>query len=436
MSNLTATIQKRRKKQSPFDKLWQRANKIRENNERLKQNLDEIVSDIRQTLLPREIEISKASKPLVFKLLTLGQRKSMTNWEREMLDGWIQELAESLKANGLVDEELLDGFARYDAFRLGIQLEDDSLPPHQQLVGIIERAEQQEEAEAQQRAELKKTLLDNAQRDVEKALDDMFGASKDDERGHARDFFQDELNAETDKMREQLFESMLADRLQEIEDMFSEDDEFAHTPDLDELLDKFFDDYEDARTESESADTIPGNGKRDPAITNDVFQSLFRATAAKLHPDREPDETVRAEKQKLMARLLNARKSGDLMTVLELYESWVGTHAGFSKKDQKALQSTIEAWIEQLESDKDAIVDQSPLHRMAYEEFYSPSMSKARKAIAEFVKRMDEKEKAFEQLASSITSLKSLKPYLEQRYDMREFALMRALEERFQDRDW
>jgi hypothetical protein len=82
-----------------------------------------------------------------------------------------------------------------------------------------------------------------------------------------------------------------------------------------------------------------------PAITNQIFQRLFRSTAAKLHPDREPDPALRDVKQGLMSDLLKARKTGDVMTILELYQEYVDREQIFSKADEKQLITALEHQI-------------------------------------------------------------------------------------------
>ena len=69
---------------------------------------------------------------------------------------------------------------------------------------------------------------------------------------------------------------------------------------------------------------------------------MFRATAARLHPDREPDPEKRLEKQKLMADLLKARKKGDLLTVFKMYQQHTDNPESFSKADEKQLIEALE----------------------------------------------------------------------------------------------
>ena len=111
------TTKKTRKKQSPFEKMWARAINLKKGNEKLEAELAELVERMRKTILPKEIENVKAQTPLLQKLLTLGQRKSLTNWERASLDDWICSLTEEFSRMNLIDNDLRDHLARYDAYR-------------------------------------------------------------------------------------------------------------------------------------------------------------------------------------------------------------------------------------------------------------------------------------------------------------------------------
>jgi len=430
---------KNRKTLSAFQKLWDKAVKHKRCNERLRTDLNEIVGRIRQTVLPREIEIAKSKTPLMIKLLTLGQRKSMTNWERETLDEWISELLRDTHHYGLFDDTLRDHCAHYDAFRMGIQLEDDSLPPHQQFEEIIRQAREEAEAEEQRREENfaeefeanYREMMDRAEADMEREIKRQLGPRPEQTTGHNFDLFENELDeslSEAQKKWDEDAAQLRKEMERELVGAFGEGldvpaDKLGIT-NLDDLLAKMVNAFNnddpfdfgaanstDWQQEIEDEAPISKN-----PLTNDTFQQLFRATAAKLHPDREPDPTIRQEKQKLMATLLAARKSGDLITVLELYETWVGEHEGFNKRDEKSLIATLENWLEQLDDEENEITEESSLHWQAYNVYYDRSKKRVNAAFAERLAQLDEVETNIAMLTKTITSLKTLKPYLENRY--------------------
>ena len=428
------TTTKTRKKQSAFEKLWVRAIKQKKSNEKLKVKLAEITDRMRTTILPKEIEIAKTQTPLLQKLLKLGQRKSMTNWERNTLDDWIGSILEDFQQLNLIDNDLRDHLARYDAFRMGIELEDETIPPHKQFVEIIQKAEReaQEEREREQQTMLdqldtiREQMINEANAKIEILLDQALGKRPVITENPTADLWEDDLSsmhaaelATYDEKRESLRKTLFADKLEQIEKDLRllkgepADDDFDF-PDLEELLDS---DFDDERFSYQHRDEQRTENRTDPALSNDTFQHLFRATAAKLHPDREPDPDIRLEKQKLMASLLKARKSGDLLTVLDLYETWVGEHEGFSKTDKKTLEATLHKWLEKLEDEHEEIIMETPLHFRAYRNFHHASQKRTDKAFADHFLELQETSEVIDTVTTEITSLKTLKPWLASRYD-------------------
>ena len=155
------------------------------------------------------------------------------------------------------------------------------------------------------------------------------------------------------------------------------------------------------------------------AITNEVFHRLFRTTASKLHPDREPDPGLRLRKQGLMANLLKARSQGDVMTLLGLYHEFAADNAGLSHADENQLLAVLENQILELEDEQDHIIEQSPMHEMVYERFYQSNKKKTQKLIEDHLQTVEQDKQDSQMMVDSITSLKTLKPWLEERSDYR-----------------
>ena len=352
--NNTIHVKDTAKKPSKFQKLWHKAERARARNARFREDLESLVQRVRFTIQPLELEAAQADKPLLQKLLTLGQRKSLAQWQRAELDSWIQELVYEMQTYGLVDPALLNDMARYDAFRLGITLEDDEIaPPAEQLVEIIKREQALHEA-----AEKEWRDSENEPEDPGSNCDDL-------------DF-----------------------------DGFD------------------FDDIGDFDWFTGGAESEPLTHDA-PVVTNKVVQRLFRSTAAKLHPDREPDAERRKLKQGLMADLLRARKQGDVMRILELHQEYVSESREFSKVDEQQLIHALEYNIRELETEKDLIIEQSVIHEVVYQRFYDTSKKKVDENIEEHLAILARDKVNIERMVEEIRSLKTLKPYLEERYDMR-----------------
>lgn len=431
MNQLTAT--KNRKKQSAFQKLWTQAERLKQQNARLEQDLEALVQRIQTDIQPAEREAAQADKPLLHRLIKLAQRKSLTQWQRIELDEWILELTQEMQCYSLVDQELMDDVARYDAFRLGITLDDEDIAaPSEQLADIISREQQaQENAAREAREESRDSFNERMQAAkteaealVEEMLDKRLGpepAQSEKRANNVSDLWQDELDAQLElqrreyqskraELRKELLEEAFEIIEREFEAQASElDDE---DDDYDDLFDFDFDfDEDDFESPSDLPDT--------PRITNQVFQRLFRTTATKLHPDREPDPVLRKKKQELMGDLLKARKKGDVMTVLALHQEYVDDQQGLSKADEKQLIQALENQIRELKDEKEEITLKSPLHWMAFQNFYFPSKNKVDRAFAEHLRQVRQDKIQIDKMVDEIKTLKTLKPWLEQRYESR-----------------
>ncbi len=406
------TVQKKtRQKQSEFQRLWAKAEKLKQENARFRDRLDGIMQRIVTEIRPVEEETARIQMPLLKRLLTLGQRKSLTQWQRQMLDSWIREILEPLQSTSHLNSELMDDLARYDAFRLGFELnEDSSTPMAEQLQAHIEREDTllEEEFEAEDEA-----WREAARSEVEKLLDQTFGPEPPrpehlDEEATA-DLFQDELKQEQQCAYEAYHEARNAARkgLEEMLDDSAPDDEEEDFFDSDFDFDPFGSSGPFSNEKEDSA----------PTISNSVFKRLFRSTAARLHPDREHDPDMREKKHGLMTRLLNARKQGDVMTIIQMHQQHVGDENALSKADEKQLIKALKAQVDELRHERETYSFESPLHRMAFEVFYSPSQKKTDLAFKKHIQLMGKTASEAQALSQSIRSIKTLKPHLEQRYD-------------------
>lgn len=412
------TVQKKpRKKQSEFQILWAKAEKLQQENARFRDRLDGIMQRIGTEIRPVEEETARLQMPLLKRLLTLGQRRSLTQWQREVLDEWIQEILEPLQSTSHLNSELTDDLARYEAFRLGFELnEDSSTPMADQLQAHIEHEDTllKEEFEAEDEA-----WREEARSEVEKMLDQMFGPEPPEPEPldeATAGFFQDELKQEQQRVYEAYYEARNAARKDLLEKMLDD-------AGPDEEREDFFDFDSDFDFDPFGSNGPFSNEKEDSvsAISNSVFKRLFRSTAALLHPDREQDPDMREKKHDLMTCLLTARKQGDVMTIIQMHQRYVGDQNALSKTDQKQLVEALKIQVDELRHERETYSFESPFHRMAFEVFYCPSQKQTDLAFKKHIQQMEKAASEVQALSQSITSIKTLKPHLEQRYYERRF---------------
>jgi len=440
MSSLSATKKRKKSKAKPsrFQKLMDKADRLQRQNTQLRSRLDGLVKSAEQKIRPAEKAAAEADLPLLKKLLTLGQRKSLAKWERGVLDEWIRALIDDMQTFGISDSNLMDDIARYDAFRMGVELDESSdgeaATPYEQMSSYIQNLQAEAEAAAEQERKDTEAEFNEHQKKidelVEKILDERLGPppSVPQKQSHTIDFLQNELDeellkqskeyqAKRDAFREELIAELNEDMANDFDASTFDDDPFDD-PDFD--FESFY--------QQTSADPTP------PKIDNQTFHKMFRATAARLHPDREPDPSKRLEKQQLMVELLRARKNGDLLTVFRMYQQHTDNREAFTKADEKQLLDALSYHIEQLEQEAEAIIHQSPMHYTTYHRFYHASKKKQDREIEKHIQEVHKNISASKKMSDTIKSLKTLKPVLEVRYDqVHQFADMDGLIEDFME---
>jgi len=96
-----------------------------------------------------------------------------------------------------------------------------------------------------------------------------------------------------------------------------------------------------------------------------IVSRLFRRLARVLHPDLEPDEARRAEKQRLMSECLRARDERDIDTLLHLYETHLGALPDdLAEGDASLLPRLLRRQLDELRARLRRVVDGDPLQRM------------------------------------------------------------------------
>jgi hypothetical protein len=138
-------------KPSAFQKRWAQVESTKRKNDQLHNTLEKLVTRIHTDIAPVERAMAGAGKPLWHKLLALAQRKSLLQWQRAELDEWVVELMSDLHIHSLVDADVLDDVARYDAFRMGVQLQEGiDMSPAQQFEKILRNEQELYASQAEQ----------------------------------------------------------------------------------------------------------------------------------------------------------------------------------------------------------------------------------------------------------------------------------------------
>jgi len=92
--------------ESRFQKLWGEAERLKRENVELESALDQLVSRIKHAVGPFEMDMGRAMRVQIDKLIAYGTRKSLPQWQLHVLDDWIMSNLDYLQSIGLVDDAL------------------------------------------------------------------------------------------------------------------------------------------------------------------------------------------------------------------------------------------------------------------------------------------------------------------------------------------
>jgi len=133
------------------------------------------------------------------------------------------------------------------------------------------------------------------------------------------------------------------------------------------------------------------------------IDKLFRQLAKVLHPDREQDESLKAAKHKLMSECLEARQSGDIDTLLQLYCEHVGELPDELTEDSHGeLIKALEKQLKQLQAEFRQLRFSDPLLNQIIDRYSDSSQHRTEQRVMEHAAILDK------EIAKIQSTLKSL----------------------------
>ena len=150
-----------------------------------------------------------------------------------------------------------------------------------------------------------------------------------------------------------------------------------------------------------------------------LVNKLFRRTARALHPDHEQDGARREEKQALMKTLLQARKSGDVALIFQMYREHVDNATiEIDLPDLQPMVDLLEQQIADLDEQFFSKTRESAMHEWVGKRVLGQTDKGQLDAFAELKKDLEDDISRVQRLFPHLGSLAKLKPLLEERYEM------------------
>lgn len=148
-------------------------------------------------------------------------------------------------------------------------------------------------------------------------------------------------------------------------------------------------------------------------------ERLFRQLAKVLHPDREQNETLKAEKHILMSQCLKARQEKDINTLLSLYCEHVGDLPDdLSDNSHEELILALQQQLKQLQMELRQLRFGDPLHSQIVERYASLENADCERRINRHADSLDIEIENTKLLASQLDTQFGLMDALEQRREV------------------
>ena len=145
-------------------------------------------------------------------------------------------------------------------------------------------------------------------------------------------------------------------------------------------------------------------------------ERLFRQLAKVLHPDREQDDTLRAEKHELMSQCLKARQEKDINALLSLYCEHVGELPDDLNNDShNELISALETQLKELQAELRYKRFGDPLQSMIVERYSSSDTSDSERRIQSHAHSLDTETSQARELVQQLEEHDGLLDALDER---------------------
>lgn len=382
-------IHKKRKKtntkqqtpQALFNEALARYQRFQKKNAKFEQEMIELIARVRAQVDDYELVKLDEVYELTKKLIPFFSKKTLPEYLREGLFDWIDH-----------NMAMLGRGPYHQHFNMAVlgDLLNEHCDQHQQnrqekLLDKFAKEGVDEETIAELR-----DLADRArQASSQDELDDIMREVLEDAMQNS-DEFDDETPADAD-FSEDLFDET-AD--------FNSDDPFGFDEDIDQLAE------------------VEQHQELDRLFKASSINKLFRRITKTIHPDLESDEAKKAERHQQMCRLIEARDNKDIAYILQVYTDTFGTlPEQFPEQDCVNLTRVLKVMTERLADQRLDVLESIPFGHAYFDLFHRKTRQQEQAAVRKHIESVKGFTKNYRDMRSEITSIASLKPYLQSRME-------------------
>jgi len=303
------------KSTDPLAKKWLEVEKKQKRNANFKTKIDNLYQRFQDEILPEEqgyvILLAKETQHL----MSFLPRKSLTQWQKEELHGWIEANIDLLSSHLFGDSELTK------------KIQEEY---QQALLALSNKMGDDEDVDPAVLAEMRHMV------------DEMFEGEINFSDEELANFIRDPASFQTviQEFLERKATQGNDERYGDDDDEMSEEEEKAFH---EEYARQHGHQHSDTEQEKQK-------NKLKSLFNSSKLNKLYKILANRLHPDKEKNEHLKAEKSILMAKLVKAKKDKDAFTIISMFHQFVpdGELTLFDGNDEELTQALIALLNEKL----------------------------------------------------------------------------------------
>ncbi|MEM5550905.1 hypothetical protein WNY63_09200 [Pseudoalteromonas neustonica] len=360
---------------SELERLWQRIDKHTKRNANFEIKKSTLFNQFKEQVEPHEHHQARMMAEQIIHLSKFIQRKSLTIEQRNELVDWINEDLEYLSGHPFIGELEIEKVTQIFQSHLSKHNHD--------TVNAIDSSQ----------LNLLRTMLQQDFPGLELTDEDLR-----------------EIAVNPQKLYQHLDEQGFG------EDEESDDDAFnpgnAHA-EQDEDWDDFFDQFE--RFDRDEIKQQKTDAKLEKLFKSSQLNKMYKRLAAKLHPDKEPDPTKKAEKHELMQQLGQARKAKDGFTLLQLYITHFDDDVDFDEETKANLIPLLQNKIVELNKLHRQQKEGNDPHSLVWRKFNGRSKAQIKHNFTNHIAALNSECEEISERLGYCTTVKLLKEELNDR---------------------
>jgi hypothetical protein len=374
----------------PLTKKWLEIEKKKKRNATAKSKIEALYQRFQDEILPEEQESVVLLGQETRHLMSFLPRKSLTQWQREELHNWIDSNLDNLSMHPFGDAELINSLREEYS---------DALVKGTKNIDADENFD--DELIAQMRA----------------LCEEMFEGEVDFTDEQLSDFIRDPA----------IFQETFQKHLDQKRANESEyDDEVGFYGGSSENDSEGFDDhYQQAHDQQQQAKNKQ-DSKLKSLFNSSNLNKLYKMLANKLHPDKEKNEHLKAEKSALMAQLVKAKKNKDAYTIISMFhqflpESELNFFDGNDEELTQALIKLLNEKMRELDQENHEQKYHNGIQSMVWQKFSGRSKKVTQENIDMHLADVEDSHIRSKYYIHEVKTVKLLQEILSERYEQSRF---------------